>query len=52
MGISNNLQELKRDFFVYGLNQDNLFEEFVLGEDYKGFLVTRKKKKNDYRKKE
>lgn len=52
MGISNNLEELKKDFFVYGLNQDNLFEEFVLGEDYKGFLVTRKKKKNDYRKKE
>ena len=43
MGISNNLEELKKDFYVYGLRkEDEIFEEFVLGEDYIGFLVTRK----------
>ena len=44
MGISNNLEELKEDFFVYGMKSDETFEEFVLGEDYLGFLVTRKNK--------
>ena len=43
MGISNNLEELKKDFYVYGLRkEDEIFEEFILGEDYIGFLVTRK----------
>lgn len=42
MGISNNLEELKRDFLVYGLRTDKVFEEFIIGEDYLGFLVTRK----------
>lgn len=45
MGISNNLEELKEDFFVYGLKIDDTFEEFIIGEDYLGFLVTRKNKK-------
>ncbi|MCB9201865.1 MAG: hypothetical protein H6604_02290 [Flavobacteriales bacterium] len=44
MGITNNLEELKQDFFVYGLRKDEIFEEFVVGEDYLGFLVTRKNK--------
>ncbi len=43
MGIANNLEELKQDFLVYGLRIDDIFEEFVVGEDYLGFLVTRKK---------
>ncbi len=43
MGISNNLDELKADFFVYGMKVDETFEEFIIGEDYIGFLVTRKK---------
>lgn len=43
MGISNNLEELKEDFLVYGLKSDETFEEFIVGEDYLGFLVTRKK---------
>lgn len=43
MGISNNLEELKQDFLVYGLKLDDTFEEFIVGESYLGFLVTRKK---------
>lgn len=46
MGITNNLEELKKDFLVYGLRHDEIFEEFVAGEDYVGFLVTRKNKNN------
>lgn len=42
MGITNNLEEIKTDFYVYGLKDDNTFESFVPGEDYLGFLVTRK----------
>jgi hypothetical protein len=44
MGITNNLEELKEDFFVYGLTKEEVFEEFIVGEDYLGFLVTRKNK--------
>ena len=43
MGITNNLEELKKDFHVYGLRNDEEFEYFIVGEDYLGFLVTRKK---------
>lgn len=44
MGITNNLTELQTDFFVYGLKIDETLEEFIIGEDYLGFLVTRKNK--------
>jgi hypothetical protein len=44
MGISTNLEELKEDFLVYGLLANQTFEEFNAGEDYLGFLVTRKNK--------
>ncbi len=44
MGITNNLEELKEDFYVYGMKIDETFEEFIIGEDYLGFLVTRKNK--------
>ena len=44
MGITNNLEELKEDFYVYGLQSNNTFGLFVPGEDYLGFLVTRKNK--------
>ena len=43
MGITNNLEELKKDFYVFGLRNDQVFEPFIVGEDYLGFLVTRKK---------
>jgi hypothetical protein len=42
MGITNNLEELKNDFYVYGLKIDETFESFIVGEDYSGFLITRK----------
>jgi hypothetical protein len=47
MGISNNLEELKEDFYVYGMKMDESFEEFIIGEDYLGFLVTRKNRNID-----
>jgi hypothetical protein len=43
MGITNNLEELRNDFHVYGLKNDETFEKFIVGEDYLGFLITRKK---------
>ena len=44
MGITNNLNELKEDFYVYGMKNNETFEEFILGEDCLGFLITRKNK--------
>lgn len=43
MGITNNLTEIAEDFFVFGLRNDK-WEEFIAGEDYEAFLVTRKNK--------
>ena len=45
MGITNNLIEIQEDFYVYGMKFDETFEEFIIGEDYIGFLITRKNKK-------
>ena len=42
MGITNNLVEIQEDFEGYGMNTDETFEEFIVGEDYIGFLITRK----------
>jgi len=42
MGITNNLVEIQVDFNVYGLKEDYMFEEFIVGEDYIGFLIVRK----------
>jgi hypothetical protein len=44
MGISNNLDELKTDFQVFGMNPDGVLEEFIVGEDYK----ERKKNKSAF----
>ena len=45
MGITNNLEEIKSDFDVYGLRTDtNIWEEFIIGEDYEAFLITKKNK--------
>ncbi|WP_353196679.1 hypothetical protein [Parapedobacter defluvii] len=41
MGLTNNLTEIAEDFYVYGLTNEQ-WEEFVSGEDYEAFLVTRK----------
>jgi hypothetical protein len=44
MGITNNLEDIKEDFEVYGLRVDNnVWEEFISGEDYEAFIVKRKK---------
>ena len=43
MGITNNIAEITEDFNVYGLIGDE-WEEFIIGEDYEAFLITRKKK--------
>jgi hypothetical protein len=43
MGITNNLEEVKVDFEVFGLRVDNSsWEEFISGEDYEAFIVKRK----------
>lgn len=35
MGITNNIEEIKQDFEVYGLTlETNVWEEFAIGEDY------------------
>ena len=42
MGITNNLVEIREDFHVFGLRHDEMFEEFIVGEDYIGFLITKR----------
>jgi hypothetical protein len=42
MGITNNLVEIQADFHVFGMKPDQTFEDFLIGEDYIGFLITRK----------
>ena len=42
MGITNNLIEIKEDFDVYAYTLDGYCEEFIIGEDYEAFLITRK----------
>ncbi|MDQ3192087.1 MAG: hypothetical protein M3Q58_10875 [Bacteroidota bacterium] len=41
MGLTNNLAEISVDFNVYGLKAD-IWEEFLIGEDYEAFMITRK----------
>lgn len=46
MGITTNIEEIKVDFDVYGLNAEtDEWEEFIIGEDYLAFLVTKKHNK-------
>lgn len=48
MGITNNLAEIQEDFKVFGLKIDtNEWEEFIVGEDYNAFLITKKENSND-----
>lgn len=43
MGITNNLAEIQEDFRVFGLRViDYEWEEFIVGEDYSAFLITKK----------
>lgn len=41
IGITNNIMEIKKDFHVYGL-QDNQWVKFKKGVEYDAFLVRRK----------
>jgi len=42
MGITNNLVEICEDFKVFGLNDNGEWDEFIVGEDYEAFLLTKK----------
>jgi hypothetical protein len=42
MGITNNLADIQEDFVVYGLSENGTWEEFVIGEDYEAFLISKK----------
>ena len=42
MGITNNLAEINEDFIVYGLTDKGIWDDFVVGEDYEAFLITKK----------
>jgi hypothetical protein len=42
MGITNNLAEIALDFVVLGYNSEGVWENFVIGEDYEAFLLTKK----------
>ncbi|PIY07999.1 MAG: hypothetical protein COZ18_14495 [Flexibacter sp. CG_4_10_14_3_um_filter_32_15] len=49
MGISNNLEEITKDFEVLGFQTDNEeWENFVIGKEYAAFLIT-KKQNNEIR---
>ncbi|GHB59619.1 DUF6934 family protein [Persicitalea jodogahamensis] len=42
MGITNNLAEICKDFKVFGLTvSENSWEQFIIGDDYEAFLITR-----------
>lgn len=45
MGISTNIEEIKEDFNVYGLRLEGLWEEFIIGEDYEAFLISKSENK-------
>jgi len=42
IGISNNLKDIRKDFFVFGL-KNNQWHDFEADKEYEGFLVVRKK---------
>jgi len=46
MGLANNLAEISKDFYVFGLRNKE-WEQFLIGEDYEAFFVTRKNRNFD-----
>lgn len=42
MGITNNLVEIAKDFYLYGFNFKGEWVKFTIGEDYEAFLITKK----------
>jgi hypothetical protein len=45
MGITNNLTEISENFIVLGYYSQENWEEFIVGEDYEAFLITKKDNK-------
>ena len=42
MGITNNLAEISVNFNVFGFTLNGEWTEFIIGEDYEAFLLTKK----------
>jgi hypothetical protein len=42
MGITKNLDEISRDFIIFGFTNRNSWEEFEVGFEYQAFLITKK----------
>ncbi|SKC13570.1 DUF6934 family protein [Dyadobacter psychrophilus] len=42
MGIANNLAEIVKDFVIFGYNCKGYWEQFIVGEQYEVYLLTRK----------
>lgn len=42
MGITNNLAAIAEDFAVFGFDSKGNWTEFIVGEDYEAFLITKK----------
>jgi len=45
MGITNNLAEILEDFIIFGYDKNGNWVEFIIGEDYEAFLITKKENK-------
>ena len=45
MGITNNLAEISEDFVIFGYDLNGNWVEFVIGEDYEAFLISKKENK-------
>ncbi len=42
IGITNNLDEISEDFAIFGLTAKGKWVDFIAGEDYEAFLLTKK----------
>jgi hypothetical protein len=45
MGITSNLDEISADFAIFGFTKDERWVDFVVGEDYEAFLITKRENK-------
>lgn len=45
MGITNNLADITVDFIIFGYSKEEEWVEFVIGEDYSAFLLTKRENK-------
>lgn len=43
IGLTNNLEEIRNDFHVFGLIEDDTWEVFTKGRNYDAFLIERKR---------